>query len=195
MSDPVAVLGVSGSLRKASFNTALLRAAIELAPEGVRIETAEIGDVPPYNDDVRAVAFPQPVMRLREQVARADAILVVTPEYNYSLPGVLKNAIDWASRPPNQPFAGKALGMMGVSGAMSGTMRAQYHLRQVAVFLDMHPINKPEVFVRNAQTVFDESGRLVDDEARKIVRQYIEALAAWARKLRQGAQGAPGAGA
>lgn len=186
MSNGMTVLGMSGSLRKGSFNTALLRAAIELAPEGIRIDTAEIGTIPLYSEDVRAVAFPEPVVRLRDQIARADALLVVTPEYNYSLPGVLKNAIDWASRPPKQPFAGKPLGMMGASGGPGGTMRAQYHLRQVAVFLDMHPINKPEVFVRNAQTVFDDAGKLVDDELRKIVRQYLDALADWTRRLRAG---------
>jgi chromate reductase len=185
MSDGVVVLGISGSLRKGSFNTALLRAAIELTPRDVRIETADIASIPPYNEDVRATGFPSSVVGLRDRIERADAILFVTPEYNYSVPGVLKNAIDWASRPPNQPFAGKPLGLMGASGGMGGTMRAQYHLRQTAVFLDMHPLNKPEVFVRNAQTVFDDAGKLVDEPTRAIVRQFIEALAAWTRRLRR----------
>jgi chromate reductase len=151
MSDPIVLLGISGSLRKGSFNTALLRAATALAPEGMRVETTTISDIPPYNDDVRAQGLPEPVSRLRDAIRRADALLIVTPEYNYSLPGVLKNAIDWASRPPEQPFAGKPLGIMGASGGVGGTMRAQYDLRRVAVFLDMHPNNKPEVFVRNSQ--------------------------------------------
>jgi chromate reductase len=181
--DGMIVLGISGSLRKGSYNTALLRAAIEGAPGGMQIDLADIASIPPYNEDVRAVGFPEPVARLRDQIAEAHALLVVTPEYNYSLPGVLKNAIDWASRPPNQPFAGKPLAIMGVSGGMGGTMRAQYHLRQVAVFLDMHPMNKPEVFVRSGRTVFDSEGKLVDDETRKVVRQCLEALADWARKL------------
>jgi chromate reductase, NAD(P)H dehydrogenase (quinone) len=184
MNDAIAVLGISGSLRKASFNTALLRAAIHLAPDGIRIETAEIGAIPMYNDDVRTVALPEPVVRLRDQIARADALLIVTPEYNYSIPGVLKNAIDWASRPPKQPFAGKPLGMMGASGGPGGTVRAQYHLRQMAVFLDMHAINKPELFVRNAQTMFDDAGELRDDELRQLVRQYLDALADWTRRIR-----------
>src|SRR3954470_3127341 len=152
------VIGISGSLRKGSFNTAALRAAQGLAPEGMTIERAEIGDLPLYNDDVRAAGFPPPAERLRAQIAAADAVLLVTPEYNYSISGVLKNAIDWASRPPSQPFEAKPLAIMGASGGMGGTMRAQYHLRQVAVFLDMVPLNKPEVFVRSAQKLFDDQG-------------------------------------
>ena len=139
------VLGISGSLRKGSFNTAVLRAAVELAPAGMSIGVADLQEIPIYNEDVRAKGFPDPVQRLRDAIAAADALLIVTPEYNYSIPGMLKNAIDWASRPPSHPFAGKALAIMGASGGMGGTMRAQYHLRQVAVFLDMHLLNKPEV--------------------------------------------------
>jgi chromate reductase len=184
-SNEVVILGISGSLRKGSFNTALLRAARELAPGGVRIETADISAIPPYNEDVRAAGLPPPVSALREQVQRADGVLFVTPEYNYSVPGVLKNAIDWVSRPPSQPFAGKPMGLMGASGGMGGTMRAQYHLRQIAVFLDMHPMNKPEVFVRNAQTVFDPAGSLVDEATRTVMRQFLEALGAWVRRMKR----------
>jgi chromate reductase len=183
--DDLVVLGISGSLRKGSFNTGLLRAAIELTPRDVRIETADISSIPLYNEDVRSSGFPPSVTGLRDRVERADAILFVTPEYNYSVPGVLKNAIDWVSRPPNQPFAGKPFGIMGASGGMGGTMRAQYHLRQIAVFLDMHAFNKPEVFVRNAQSVFDDGGKLVDEPTRTIVRKYVEALAAWTRRLKR----------
>jgi chromate reductase len=183
MNGEIVVLGISGSLRKASFNTTLLRAAIELAPPGMRIEMGDIRGIPGYDEDLRAQGFPEPVTRLRDAIARADALLVVTPEYNFSMPGVLKNAIDWASRPPDQPFAGKALGIMGASASIGGTMRAQYHLRQSAVFLDMHPINKPEVFVARAQNAFDETGKLVDESARKLVRQHLESLQAWARRL------------
>ena len=183
MSEPVRVLGISGSLRKGSFNTALLRAAIALAPASLQIEVASIGDIPLYNEDVRAQGYPEPVAKLREQIAAADALLVVTPEYNYSIPGVLKNAIDWASRQPSSPLNGKPLAIMGASGSLSGTMRAQYHLRQMAVFLDMHALNKPEIFVRNAQAMFDETGRLKDEPTRKLVLQHLEALQAWAKKL------------
>jgi len=178
------LLGISGSLRRGSFNTALLRAAIELAPEGVTFTTADLSAIPPYDEDVRAAGVPPPVATLREAIARADALLVVTPEYNYSVPGVLKNAIDWASRPPDQPFAGKPLAIMGASGGMGGTMRAQYHLRQIAVFLDMHVLNKPEVFVRGAAQLFDAEGRLTDEATRKAVRQELEALVTWTRRLR-----------
>ena len=113
------VIGISGSLRKGSFNTAALRAAQGLAPEGMTIEVAQIGDLPLYNDDVRAAGFPPPAERLRAQLAAADAILLVTPEYNYSISGVLKNAIDWASRPPSQPFEAKPVAIMGASPASS----------------------------------------------------------------------------
>jgi chromate reductase len=182
MTDALFILGIAGSLRKASFNRALLRAAVEVAPPGVTIETADIAQIPPYDQDVHDVGLPPPVAALRTEVKKADAVLFVTPEYNYS--GVLKNAVDWASRPPEQPFAGKAMGVIGASGGPSGTMRAQYHLRQIAVFLDMHPINKPELFVRSAATLFDAGGKLTDEPTRKLLAQYVEALARWARRLK-----------
>src|SRR3954466_6152813 len=130
------IVGMSGSLRKGSFNSAALRAAQRLAPAGATIEIAEIGDLPLYNDDVRAAGYPPAAERLRAQLGAADAILFVTPEYNYSISGVLKNAIDWASRPPNQPFDGMPIAIMGASGGILGTARAQYHLRQMMVFLN-----------------------------------------------------------
>lgn len=186
MADDIRVLGISGSLRKGSFNTALLRAAKELAPAGMALDTFDIRDLPPYDDDVRAQGFPPPAQALREAIAKADALLFVTPEYNYSVPGVLKNAIDWASRPPSQPFAGKPFAVMGASGGTSGTMRAQYHLRQIAVFLDMHALNRPEVFVRTAAEKFDASGALTDEPTRKVVADLLVALLAWTRRLRTG---------
>lgn len=182
-SRPVRVLGISGSLRKGSFNTAVLRAAVELAPAGMTIDTAEIRDLPLYDEDVRSKGLPDVVQKLRDRIAAADALLFVTPEYNYSVPGVLKNAIDWASRPPNQPFAGKPLAIMGASGGPGGTMRAQYHLRQIAVFLDMHPLNKPEVFVRSAQNLVDGDGKLTDEATRKVIGDQLVALSAWTNKL------------
>jgi len=180
------VIGISGSLRKGSFNSAALRAAQELAPEGMTIERAEIGDLPLYDDDVRAAGLPAPVERLRAQLAAADAILFVTPEYNFSIPGVLKNAIDWASRPPNQPFDDKPVAIMGASGGVIGTARAQYHLRQMLVFLNAHPINKPEVMIGQAATKFDAEGRLTDEPTREFVRQLLVSLAAWTRRLQAG---------
>jgi chromate reductase len=184
--DRIRVLGISGSLRKGSYNTALLRAAIEIAEKDalpVEITAASIREIPPYDEDVRAAGLPPPVQDFREGIAAAQAILFVTPEYNYSMTGVLKNAIDWASRPPAQPFADKPFAVMGASGGMSGTMRAQYHLRQTAVFLDMHAVNKPEIFVRNAKDAFDENGRLKDETVRKLIRDLLVALATWARRI------------
>ena len=182
------VLGLSGSLRRGSFNTAALRAAQDLAPAlGMTIETGEIGDLPLYNEDVRAAGQPPSVDRLRSQMAAADALLIVTPEYNYSVPGVLKNAIDWASRPPNQPFDGKPLAIMGASPGLLGTARAQYHLRQMLVFLNALPINKPEVFITQANTKFDEAGRLTDEPTREHIRKLLQSLADWTNRLRRSA--------
>src|SRR5246500_1928773 len=151
----ITVLGICGSLRAGSHNKAALQNAIEMKPPGMAIETADIGSIPLYNEDVRAQGFPPPVETLRRQIAAADALLFATPEYNYSIPGVLKNAIDWASRPPDQPFAGKPIALMGASPGRFGSARAQYHLRQTCVFLDMLPLNRPEVFVSDAAGKFD----------------------------------------
>lgn len=187
--DSVRVLGVPGSLRKGSFNRALLAAAIEIADQEnlpITFAVAEIGDIPLYNEDLRegGSGFPPPVARLREQIAAADALLFVSPEYNFSMPGVLKNAIDWASRAPNQPFADKPFAMMGVSGGLSGTMRMQYHLRQTAVFLNMHPLNQPEVFLRNAKSLFsDDLTKLTDEATRQHVAKQLQALVQWTRRL------------
>ncbi|HEY8076112.1 MAG TPA: NADPH-dependent FMN reductase [Labilithrix sp.] len=184
MSEAIRVLGVSGSLRKASFNTALLRAAQELAPEGLTITIADIAAIPPYDEDVRAKGFPEAVQKLRDAIAAADALLFATPEYNFSMSGVLKNAIDWASRPPSHPFADKPMAIVGASGGMGGTMRAQYDLRRSAVFLDMHVLNKPEVFVRNAGEKFDPSGKLTDEPTRKVLADHLVALAKWTHRIR-----------
>jgi chromate reductase len=177
------IVGMSGSLRKGSYNSAALRAAQALVPEGTTIEIAEIGDLPLYNDDVRAAGYPAPVERLRRQLTEADAVLFVTPEYNYSVSGVLKNAIDWASRPPNQPFEGKPVAIMGASGGLFGTARAQYHLRQMLVFLNAFPVNKPEVMIGQAQNKFDEAGNLTDEPTREFIRKLLASLVAWTERL------------
>ena len=177
------VIGISGSLRAGSFNTAALRAAIELAPAGMLIEPAEIGELPHYNDDIRLAGYPPKVAELRAQIADADAVLFVTPEYNFSVPGVLKNAIDWISRAPSQPLDGKPVAIMGASGGLLGTARAQYHLRQMLVFLDAHPINKPEVMIGQAGSKFDETGRLQDEATRELIRALLVSLATWTRRL------------
>ena len=179
----ITVLGICGSLRAGSYNRAALRTAIELKPPGMAIETADIGSIPLYNEDVRALGFPPPVEKLRAQIAAADALLFVTPEYNYSMSGVLKNAIDWASRPPDQPFAGKPVAIMGAGAGMAGTARAQYDLRRCCVFLDMHPVNKPEVFIGAAPTKFDAEGRLTDEVGRGLIRDLLVALDQWTRQI------------
>jgi chromate reductase, NAD(P)H dehydrogenase (quinone) len=179
----ITVLGICGSLRKGSYNMAALRTAIELKPPGMTIEIAEIGSIPLYNEDVRAEGFPPPVETLRRQIKEADALLFVTPEYNYSMSGVLKNAIDWASRPPDQPFAGKPIAIMGAGAGMAGSARAQYDLRRTCVFLDMHPLNKPEVLIGQAQTKFDNAGRFTDETGRGLIRDLLVALEQWTRTI------------
>jgi chromate reductase, NAD(P)H dehydrogenase (quinone) len=185
MTQSVHVLGFSGSLRKGSYNTALLRAAIELLPDGMTIETFDLAPIPLFNQDIaESDAIPQSIRLFKSRIAFADALLIATPEYNYSIPGVLKNAIDWASRPANEsPLNGKPLAIMG-AGGMMGTSRAQYHLRQVAVFTNMFPLNKPEVTVPMAQQKFDAQGNLTDDLTRSFVRQLLEALFVWTNRLR-----------
>lgn len=142
----------------------------------MRIVTGGIGELPLYNDDLRAAGYPPAVARLREQVRNADALLFVTPEYNYPIPGVLKNAIDRVSRPPDQPFAGEPAAIMGA--------RAQYHLRQVGVFLDLQFLNRPEVMIAHAADRFDENGRLAHAPTREFVRALLLALREWTLRLR-----------
>jgi chromate reductase len=180
------VLGISGSLRKGSYNTAALRAAQELAPAGMSIEIGSIAGIPIYDADVQAEGFPTPVAELAERMRKADAVLIASPEYNYSIPGGLKNAIDWLSRLPEQPFAGKPVDMIGASMSLLGAARAQYHLRQSFVFLDALPMNKPEVFITLAQTKFDAEGRLTDEPTRKFLAANLEALARWIRLVKAG---------
>jgi chromate reductase len=179
----ISVLGICGSLRQGSFNRAALDTAIELRPPGMEVTVADISQIPLYNEDVRAQGFPSPVETLRQQIKAADALLFACPEYNYSMSGVLKNAIDWASRPPDQPFAGKPAAIIGAAAGMAGGARAQLHLRHSMVFLDMHPLNKPEVLIFQAQNKFDASGRLTDEVARGLLGDLMKALLAWTRLI------------
>jgi chromate reductase len=183
MAGSLRIFAFCGSLRKGSYNRMALRAAEELAPEGVTFDSFDIGRLPLYNEDVRAQGFPPAVEELREQIRSADAILFVTPEYNYSVPGVLKNAIDWASRPPDQPFNGKPAAIMGASPSMLGSARAQYHLRQICVFLNIFLVNQPEVLIAGANNKFDAEGRLTDEPTRKFVGQLLQALVDWTERL------------
>jgi len=180
----VNVLGFSGSLRAGSFNTAALRAAIALAPGGMTIETFDLAPIPLYNEDVYAKGFPPPVADFRTRIKAADALLICTPEYNYSVPGVLKNAIDWASRPPDQPFDGKPIAFLSASPSFTGGARAQYHLRQIFVYLNPHILNRPEVMISAAHTKFDNKGELTDDKVREQIRGLLDALKSWTERLR-----------
>jgi chromate reductase len=183
-SETVRILGIAGSLRQASFNRATLRAAQELAPDGMQIDSFDIAPIPLYNEDVRQQGFPPPVEELRARIKAADGLLIVTPEYNYSIPGVLKNAIDWASRPPEQPFDGKPIGIMGASGGALGTARAQYHLRQSFVFLNGLVMNRPEVMIPAAQNKFDAAGKLTDQPTCDHIAAHLAAFKAWVLRLR-----------
>jgi chromate reductase len=177
MATSIRLLGISGSLRKQSFNSAALRFAAGVLPPGVAMETADLTGIPVYNEDLRGSGgFPAAVQRFREQIAAADGLLIVTPEYNYSVPGPLKNAIDWASRPPEQPFDGKPIAIMGASPGMLGSARAQYHLRQVFVYLNGLLVNRPEVMIGAAHTKFDEQGELHDETAKKLIGELLAAL-------------------
>ncbi len=187
MADQIKLLGFAGSLRKDSFNRALLRACGELLPPGVSLDIYDLAGIPEYNDDVRTgQGYPEPAAKFRAAIAAADALLIVTPEYNYSIPGVLKNAIDWASRPPEPPLIGKPCGLMSASPSILGGARAQYHMRQVMVFNDMFPINKPEVILAQANQKFDQQGNLADETTRGLVKQHLANLADWTRVLEAG---------
>ena len=179
------VLGIAGSLRSGSYNRALLRAAGSLSPEGMVLEAAEIRDLPLYDADLEAHGMPEPVRLLRERIAAADALLFATPEYNYSIPGVHNNAIDWVSRGSNQPLDGKPVAIMGASAGAMGSARAQYHLRQCFIFLNMYAVNQPQVLIANAAQRFNEKGELTDESSRELVRKLLAELVSWTNRLRK----------
>jgi chromate reductase, NAD(P)H dehydrogenase (quinone) len=179
------VIALSGSLRKASTNTALLRAAQEVAPEGMALDIVGLGDLPFYNEDVEKDGMPPSVVALSEKIRRADAVLLATPEYNFSVSGVLKNALDWLSRPAGaSSLAGKPAAIVG-AGAGLGTARAQAHLRQVCQALDMLTLNKPEVLVTQTWTRFDTQGRLTDAQTREVLTGFMARFGDWIERLAQ----------
>lgn len=184
---PLRFVTLVGSLRGASYNAALARALPALAPSGVAISPlGSVGDFPLYDEDVQKQGFPAPVEAMGQAIQQADAVIVVTPEYNYSVPGVLKNALDWLSRLPQAPFSGKPVAIQSASPGMIGGARAQYHLRQVFVFLDGVMLNKPEVMVGSVASKLDVTqGTVTDDKTRQIVVQQLERLADMARAIRQ----------
>jgi chromate reductase len=180
---PLNILGIAGSLRRDSYNRAALRGARELVPDGAKLDIFELNGIPCFNQDDE-LQPPVKIIELKTQVLAADAILFVTPEYNYSIPGVLKNAIDWASRPyGDSAWTGKPVAVMGASIGMFGTARAQYHLRQVFVFLNMHPLNQPELMIAKGAERFDANGNLTDEKTRDLIRRLLQDLVAWTRCL------------
>ena len=181
MAKPINVLGICGSLRAGSYNRMALRTAAELVPPGMRIEMANIAGMPEYNDDVD---YPAVALEFRARVKAADAILFATPEYLHSIPGGLKNALDWAWRKPDTPFDDKPVAIMGAATSPIGSGRAQYHLRNICQALHCHPVTLPEVMIGLCDKKFDEAGRLTDDKARAGIRDLLLALDAWTRRLR-----------
>jgi chromate reductase len=185
MRDHTTILGIAGSLRKDSYNRAALRAAQDFSPEGATLEIFDLQGIPPFNTDDEQHP-PVHVADLKTRIRAADAILLVTPAYNYSIPGVLKNAIDWASRPyGDSAWDGKPVAVMGTSVGTLGTARAQYHLRQVFVFLNMHALNRPEVMLSNAAQRFDAQGHLTDTTTQDLIRQLLRNFVDWTRQLRE----------
>jgi len=185
MSQKISILGFAGSLRKGSYNKSLLRAAQEIVPADVKLEIFDLEGIPPFNQDLENQP-PEKVKEFKAKIRAADAILIATPEYNYSIPGVLKNAIDNASRPyGDNPFDGKPVAIMGASIGMLGTARAQYHIRQSLVFLNMYPLNHPEVLVPFAQEKIDQNGKLTDQKTSEKIKELLEALVAWTRNLKK----------
>src|SRR6185437_2889645 len=176
MSQTIRILGIAGSLRRESYNRAALRAATQLVPQQANLEVFELDGIPGFNQDEEKNP-PAKVVELKRRVRDAHAILIVTPEYNYSVPGVLKNAIDWASRPyGDSAWTRKPVAIMGASVGTMGTARAQYHLRQMFVFLNMFAVNQPEVMISQAHKHFDAEGNLTEETTKKLIRQLLEEL-------------------
>jgi chromate reductase len=181
---PVRILGFAGSLRRASYNRSLLRAAAERAPADMAIQIFDLRDVPLYDGDVEAEGDPEPVARFKQAIADADGVLMVTPEYNHGVPGVMKNAVDWASRPPRgAALGGKPVGIIGASPGMTGSARGQSQLRLAFEFTNSFCMPQPELLVFRAHEKFDEEGRLSDEETGRYLERYLTAFAAWVRRF------------
>lgn len=185
MTDPIKILGIAGSLRKQSYNKGALRAAQKLCPEGATIEVFDLAGIPPFNQDEEK-NVPARVSEFKRKIRSADAILLATPEYNYGMPGVLKNAIDWASRPyGDNAWSGKPVALMSAALSMGGGVRAQYQLRQAFVFLNMEAVVQPEVAIGNAPERFDKEGNLTDETSKKLIGQLLRNLVDKTRLLKQ----------
>jgi chromate reductase len=183
---PLNVIAVSGSLRRGSYNTATLRACQTLAPDGMSIEIFErdrLAAFPLYDDDVALAGLPEPVVDLRQRITAADGLLIANPEYNHSLSSVSKTMIDWVSRPPDQPFLGKPIAVVGASTGPMGGPWGQYAVRQCFISLEGLVMNRPEVFIKSAKTKFDDAGKLTDTESTEALTVFLDAFAGWIRKV------------
>src|SRR5215813_15169400 len=188
MSTPPAIklLGISGSLRAQSFNSGALSVVGSVVPEGMEFKVASLTDLPFYNADVEQRGFPSEVESFRKKVAAADALIFAVPEYNFSVPGVLKNALEWLSRPPDPPTNGKPCAVFGASVSPLGTARGQFHFRHICVSLNMIPVNVPHVDITNAKSKFDAEGRLADQAAVDSIRELLSSLRNFTVRLRNG---------
>ena len=185
MADTISILGIAGSLRQASYNKGALRAAQKLCPDGARLDYYDLAGLPLFNQDEERNAHPK-VADFKQRIRAADAVLISTAEYNYGMPGVLKNALDCASRPyGDNAWDGKPVAIMSAAMSMGGGVRAQYQLRQCFVFLNMDAVVQPEVAIANAPQRFDEQGNLTDETSKKLIGQLLQALVRKARMLKQ----------
>ncbi|HVL37682.1 MAG TPA: NADPH-dependent FMN reductase [Burkholderiales bacterium] len=179
------VLGICGSLRKASYNMAALRTCGELLPPGMTLSITSLADIPMFNQEVLDAGMPASVKRLRDEIAAADGLLFASPEYNFSVSGVLKNAIDWASRPPNQAFQDKPVAIFSATTGPLGGPRNQYDLRRILVQLWAHPLPRPEVFIGAAPTKFDANGKLTDETTRKFLTDLLAGFKDWILRMQK----------
>ena len=183
MAEQLKVLGVCGSARKASLSMAALRACKELAPAGLSISIANIGDIPMYNQDVFDAGIPQPAKRFYDEIAAADGVLIATPEYNFSLPPLLKNAIDWVSKMPKQPFDNKPIAVFSASQGPLGGARVQYDVRKILVQLWGLVLPRPEVFIGAAQTKIDAQGKITDEATKKFLTDLMAGFKTWIERM------------
>lgn len=170
------IMAISGSLRKYSYNTAVLKAAAKLLPDNIKFELLDISNLPMFNEDLEGDKLPDSVIELKNKLSKANALLISSPEYNYSIPPVLKNALDWASRGNQQPLSGKPVGIISASPSLLGGARVQYHIRQVCVALNMYPVNRPEVFIAEADKKIDFQGNLSDEKTKEFIKELLQAL-------------------
>ena len=179
----LSIVGISGSLRSGSFNTSLLRYVSTILPENVQYTELSIADIPLYNADIQAEGYPEAVAAFRDGIAAADGILIVSPEYNYTIPGSLKNAIDWASRPPAPSFSGKPVGLLSASTGIFGGVRGQAQLRYIMFAVNAIVMNRPEIYVASAAQKFDADGILTDQTTKDLLAKYVDSFMDWVNRI------------